>query len=144
MAVRTLQKLGLLNGHVQPGDVVAIVGAGPIGLSAIIGAQLYSPATVIAIDLADSRLEAAKAFVDWQLSVEAQLQSVAQGYFPIFPDLTAIRASKHYRPGEHLYYFTEDGLVRWMALHGFLLRERNDFETRAGRDSILSFAFLRD
>jgi len=63
---------------------------------------------------------------------------------PIFPDLTAIRASKHYRPGEHLYYFTEDGLVRWMALHGFLLRERDDFETRAGRDSILSFAFLRD
>jgi alcohol dehydrogenase len=55
-------EVGVLNGHVQPGDVVAIVGAGPIGLSAIIGAQLYSPATVIAIDLADSRLEAAKAF----------------------------------------------------------------------------------
>ena len=55
-------EVGVLNGHVQPGDVVAVVGAGPIGLSAIIGAQLYSPATVIAIDLAASRLEAAKTF----------------------------------------------------------------------------------
>ncbi len=55
-------EVGVLNGHVQPGDVVAVVGAGPIGLSAIIAAQLYSPATVIAIDLADNRLEAAKTF----------------------------------------------------------------------------------
>lgn len=53
-------EVGVLNGRVQPGDVVAVVGAGPIGLSAIIGSQLYSPATVIAIDLTDSRLEAAK------------------------------------------------------------------------------------
>ena len=55
-------EVGVLNGHVQPGDVVAVVGAGPIGLAAIIGARLYSPTTVIAIDLADSRLEAAKTF----------------------------------------------------------------------------------
>ncbi len=55
-------EVGVLNGHVQPGDVVAIVGAGPIGLSAIIGSRLFSPSTVIAIDLADSRLEAAKMF----------------------------------------------------------------------------------
>ena len=55
-------EVGVLNGHVQPGDVVAVVGAGPIGLSAIIGSRLYSPTTVIAIDLADSRLEAAKTF----------------------------------------------------------------------------------
>ncbi|MCU1387287.1 MAG: alcohol dehydrogenase [Ilumatobacteraceae bacterium] len=55
-------EVGVLNGHVRPGDVVAVVGAGPIGLSAIIGSRLYSPTTVIAIDLADSRLEAAKSF----------------------------------------------------------------------------------
>jgi alcohol dehydrogenase len=55
-------EVGVLNGHVRPGDVVAVVGAGPIGLAAIIGSQLYSPTTVIAIDLADSRLEAAKSF----------------------------------------------------------------------------------
>ena len=55
-------EVGVLNGHVQPGDVVAIVGAGPIGLSAIMGAQLFSPSHIIAIDLADSRLDAAKQF----------------------------------------------------------------------------------
>src|SRR5580765_6093915 len=58
----TSYEVGVLNGHVAPGDVVAIVGAGPIGLSAIIGARLYSPSHIVAIDLADSRLEAAKQF----------------------------------------------------------------------------------
>ena len=55
-------EVGVLNGQVQPGDVVAVVGAGPIGLSAIMGSRLYSPAHVVAIDLADSRLDAAKQF----------------------------------------------------------------------------------
>ncbi|HEY5153728.1 MAG TPA: zinc-dependent alcohol dehydrogenase family protein [Acidimicrobiales bacterium] len=55
-------EVGVLNGRVQPGDVVAIVGAGPIGLSAMMGARLFSPAHVVAIDLADSRLDAAKVF----------------------------------------------------------------------------------
>ena len=55
-------EVGVLNGRVQPGDVVAIVGAGPVGLSAIAGARLFSPSHIVAIDLADSRLEAAKTF----------------------------------------------------------------------------------
>lgn len=55
-------EVGVLNGGVRPGDVVAVVGAGPIGLSAIMGARLFSPSHVVAIDLADSRLEAAKQF----------------------------------------------------------------------------------
>jgi alcohol dehydrogenase len=55
-------EVGVLNGKVSPGDVVAVVGAGPIGLSATMGARLFSPAHVIAIDLADARLEAAKQF----------------------------------------------------------------------------------
>ena len=55
-------EVGVLNGHVQPGDVVAVVGAGPIGLSAIMGARLLNASHIIAIDLADSRLEAAKQF----------------------------------------------------------------------------------
>jgi alcohol dehydrogenase len=58
----TAYEVGVLNGGVTPGDVVAIVGAGPIGLSAITGALLFSPSHIIAIDLADSRLEAAKQF----------------------------------------------------------------------------------
>ena len=55
-------EVGVLNGAVRPGDVVAVVGAGPIGLAAIMGAQLLSPSHIVAIDLADSRLEAAKQF----------------------------------------------------------------------------------
>jgi alcohol dehydrogenase len=55
-------EVGVLNGRVRPGDVVAVVGAGPIGLSAISGARLFSPSLVIAIDMAPTRLEAAKQF----------------------------------------------------------------------------------
>ena len=55
-------EVGVLNGGVRPADVVAVVGSGPIGLSAIMGARMFSPSHVIAIDLADSRLEAAKRF----------------------------------------------------------------------------------
>jgi len=53
---------GVLNGKVQPGCVVAIVGAGPIGLAALLTAQFYSPGEIIMIDLDDNRLEVAKRF----------------------------------------------------------------------------------
>jgi alcohol dehydrogenase len=55
-------EVGVLNGMVSPGDVVAIVGAGPIGLAAILTARLYTPGRIVAIDLADSRLESALLF----------------------------------------------------------------------------------
>jgi alcohol dehydrogenase len=55
-------EVGVLAGGVRPGDVVAVVGAGPVGLSAITGARLYSPGHIVAIDLSDTRLEAAKQF----------------------------------------------------------------------------------
>ena len=55
-------EVGVLNGAVRPGDTVAVVGTGPIGLAAVLGAKLFSPAHVIGIDLADSRLDAAKQF----------------------------------------------------------------------------------
>jgi alcohol dehydrogenase len=53
---------GVLNGKVQPGSTVAIVGSGPIGLAALLTAQFYSPAEIIMIDLDDNRLEVAKRF----------------------------------------------------------------------------------
>src|SRR5580693_910454 len=53
---------GVLNGKVQPGSTVAIVGTGPIGLAALLTAQFYSPAEIIMIDLDDNRLEVAKRF----------------------------------------------------------------------------------
>lgn len=53
---------GTLNGQVKPGDTVAIIGAGPVGLAALLTAQLYSPAEIIMIDLDDNRLEVARSF----------------------------------------------------------------------------------
>jgi alcohol dehydrogenase len=60
--VPTGYEVGVLNGNVQPGDVVAVVGAGPVGLSAIMTARLFSPRSIIAIDLDDGRLDRAKLF----------------------------------------------------------------------------------
>jgi alcohol dehydrogenase len=53
---------GVLNGQVHPGDTVAVVGAGPIGLAVLLTAQFYSPAAIIMIDLDDRRLEVARQF----------------------------------------------------------------------------------
>jgi alcohol dehydrogenase len=53
---------GVLNGQVKPGDTVAIVGAGPIGLAVLLTAQFYSPAAVIMIDLDQNRLQVAQRF----------------------------------------------------------------------------------
>jgi alcohol dehydrogenase len=58
----TAYEVGVLNGRVEPGDTIAIVGAGPIGLAAIMTAKLHTPGRIIAIDLADARLEKAVEF----------------------------------------------------------------------------------
>ncbi len=55
-------EIGVLYGQVKPGDTVAIVGAGPIGMAALLTAQFYSPARIIMVDLDDNRLEMAKTF----------------------------------------------------------------------------------
>nr|WP_207956236.1 zinc-binding dehydrogenase [Rubrobacter marinus] len=52
----------MLNGRVEPGATVAVVGAGPIGLASMLTAKLYAPSRIVAIDLADSRLAQAKKF----------------------------------------------------------------------------------
>lgn len=53
---------GVLNGRVKPGDTVAIIGGGPIGLAALLTAQFYSPAEIIVVDIDDHRLGVAKRF----------------------------------------------------------------------------------
>ena len=58
----TAYEVGVLNGRVEPGDTIAIVGAGPIGLATIMTAQLHTPGRIIAIDLSDARLEKALEF----------------------------------------------------------------------------------
>lgn len=60
---------------------------------------------------------------------------------PVFDDLAKVRESKHYRPGEHLYYFSPSGFIDWMELHGFKLLEASTHEILAGRESIGAFAF---
>lgn len=56
----TGHEIGVINGCVKPGDTIAIVGAGPIGMSALLTAQFYSPSKIYLIDLDENRLELAK------------------------------------------------------------------------------------
>ncbi|MCP9207650.1 alcohol dehydrogenase catalytic domain-containing protein [Streptomyces sp. HD1123-B1] len=56
----TAYEVGVLNGRVGPGDTVAVVGAGPIGLAAIATAEFFSPGRIIAVDYPGARLDAAK------------------------------------------------------------------------------------
>ncbi len=53
---------GVLNGQVKPGDVIAIIGAGPVGMAALLTSQFYTPAEIIVIDVDDNRLAVAKTF----------------------------------------------------------------------------------
>jgi alcohol dehydrogenase len=53
---------GVLNGQVKPGDTVAIVGSGPVGLAVLLTAQFYTPASIVMIDVDDNRLGEAKKF----------------------------------------------------------------------------------
>ncbi|MGW7406555.1 alcohol dehydrogenase catalytic domain-containing protein [Streptomyces sp. NPDC054833] len=55
----TAYEVGVRNGHVGPGDTVVVVGAGPVGLAAVVIARIYSPRRIIAVDLSPSRLQAA-------------------------------------------------------------------------------------
>jgi alcohol dehydrogenase len=56
----TAYEVGVLNGRVEPGDTVAIVGAGPIGLAVVLTAQLFTPAHIVAIDVDEGRLARAR------------------------------------------------------------------------------------
>ena len=75
---------GVLNGQVHPGDAVAIVGAGPVGLAALLTAQFYAPASIVMIDLDDKRLDVAKAF-----GATALINSTDGGAVQRVMDLTA-------------------------------------------------------
>ena len=69
---------GVLNGKVQVGTTVAIVGSGPIGLAALLTAQLYSPSEIFMIDLDDNRLAVAKTFGATALVNSANGDAAAQ------------------------------------------------------------------
>lgn len=62
---------------------------------------------------------------------------------PIFTDLLKLKKSKHYRPNEHYYYFTANGMIQYMKDAGFAILEISDIETQAGREDILTFVFQK-
>lgn len=63
---------------------------------------------------------------------------------PIFKDVNHILHSKHFRPDEHFWYFTPQGLIRFMLDHGFVCIDIDNFEVRVGREDIMSFAFRKE
>ena len=62
---------------------------------------------------------------------------------PIFDDLAKVKQSKHYRPDEHYYYFTKDGMIKYMTDLNFKTLDISDFEISAGREGIYTFVFRK-
>jgi alcohol dehydrogenase len=81
-------EVGVLAGGVRPGDVVAVVGAGPVGLSAITCARLFRPSHVIAIDLSDARLKEAREF-----GADVTINNVTEDPAAVIRDLTGRRGA---------------------------------------------------
>ena len=114
-------EIGVRKGRTKPGDVVAVIGAGPVGLAAVMTSRLYGPSKVIAVDLDDNRLARAEEFgatdtvnsgeEDWQEQVKALTDGlgvdVAMEAVGIPATFTA--ATEIVRPG---------GTVANMGVHG--------------------------
>jgi len=62
---------------------------------------------------------------------------------PIYKDLEHVLSSKHFRPDEHYWYWTHEGIVEWMAMHGFEWEGFHIGESLLGREDIETFAFKR-
>jgi len=159
-----LGRCELLSRHLRPGASVLDIGAGSGAFVRAANASGFACKGFEVIPNATLRLRAAHLYAEddptgydavtlWDTIEHLEdpgplLRSIDAGSMlflslPIFDDLRAIRESKHYRPGEHLTYWTADGLVAWMTLYGFRLLESSDHETDAGRESIGAFAFMR-
>lgn len=77
---------------------------------------------------------------------EALIHQVKKWVFvsiPIFPNGEAVLGSRHYKPGEHIWYFTHEGLINWFEDLGFFLVKYNTIETDLGREGITTYAFRR-
>lgn len=72
-----------------------------------------------------------------------QLRTQSKNAMPIYKDQTDCLRSKHYKPGEHLHYWSLRGLIGWFARQGFGCVEINEKESELGREGITSFAFRR-
>ncbi len=107
-------EIGVQYVHVAPGDVVAVIGSGPVGLSAVMTARLYGPSKIIAIDLDDSRLKRSADFgatdsvnsgdADWKEQVLALTdgQGVDVAIEAVGVPQTFTMATQIVRPGGHV------------------------------------------
>ena len=113
----------------------------PAALRWLIDRELYADPYVTAFDVAtfwDSLEHIAE-----PAPLLANVRAWAFVSLPIFRNAAHVRASRHFRPDEHYWYFTEPGLLACMASVGFECVERSDIETQLGREDIVSFAFRR-
>jgi len=62
---------------------------------------------------------------------------------PIYKDLSSCLLSKHFKPREHIWYFTDSGVKYFMEQLGFIVKDESNFETVLGREGIMSYCFVR-
>ncbi|MEO6533932.1 MAG: zinc-dependent alcohol dehydrogenase family protein [Pseudolysinimonas sp.] len=127
-------EIGVQYGQVKPGDVVAVVGSGPVGLAAVMTAQLYGPSKVIAIDLDDARLARAKDFgatdtvnsgqADWKQQVLALTDGagVDVAIEAVGTPQTFTMAVDLVRPGGHVANVGVHGKPAELALNELWIR----------------------
>lgn len=127
-------EIGVQYGHVAPGDVVAVIGSGPVGLSAVMTARLYGPSKIIAIDLDDSRLKRSSDFgatdtvnsgdADWKRQVLALTdgQGVDVAIEAVGTPLTFTMATEVVRPGGHVANIGVHGKSVDLALNELWIR----------------------
>jgi hypothetical protein len=75
--------------------------------------------------------------------VVAKIKNYCFVSLPIFRDREHVLKSKHFRPDEHYWYWTEVGLINWFDEQGFALRRMTSIESVLGREDIMSYAFQR-
>lgn len=73
----------------------------------------------------------------------AHVRKFAFVSIPIFEDINHVVSSKHFRPDEHCWYFTDAGFKKFMEAHGFAVVEQNTMETDLGREGIGTYACKR-
>ncbi|HTT59183.1 MAG TPA: zinc-dependent alcohol dehydrogenase family protein [Acidimicrobiales bacterium] len=130
-------EIGVEYGHVRPGDVVAVIGSGPVGLAAVTTARLYGPSKIVAIDLDDARLKLAAEFGatdtvnsgddDWKEQVLALTdgQGVDVAIEAVGLPTTFTMATQVVRPGGHVANIGVHGKPVDLALNELWIRNIN-------------------
>jgi SAM-dependent methyltransferase len=158
----TAQRVAMVCRHLLPGAVVLDVG---IGSGQFVEAIAEAGWASLGFDINpagvewlleggrfwDPREQAVEALTFWDAlehipDPAAYLAGAREWVFvslPIFDGPEQVLRSKHFRPDEHCWYWTREGLINWMAHHRFRCVEHNTNETLLGREDVHSFAFRR-